>query len=419
MDFDKIMKIDKKNLIIKVRNKEGYIYNKNNQKHIFLNEEIINYLIKGSEKKITFLEFINAFYDEEDKVYIKKILQLLNTMDLFESENTSNKIIEYIHIELTCKCNLECKHCCMESSPKKKTNLFLEDWKKVIDNIAYFNPKQLIFTGGEPLILDYFKDLVLYSREILPETIFVLSTNGTLINKYDIDFFKRYFYEIDISLDGYDKESTELVRGKGTFDSVMENIQLLKRSGVNNINLSYTAGDINQENRAKFKTLCDKLEVTNTFRIFSPVGRGSENHYMFLSENKKLPLSIFKMVESFIGVDRNYINGMSSVGCNSGEGQIFIDDNGDVYPCPSLTMEKFKITNILKEDCINKILKFKGGYTLYESIISQNEDCKNCDLNIFCWCCPGNFENGFKSGDLLYWCKFMKEHLNKIIWNEG
>lgn len=418
MDLNKKMFIDKQNLIIKVRNKKGYIYNKNNQKHIFLNEEIINYLLEGSNNKITFLEFINGFQDKSDKDYIKKILELLNTMDLFGEDNKITKTIDYIHIALTCKCNLECKHCCMESSPRKTTNLFLEDWKSVIDKISYLNPKQLIFSGGEPLILDYFKDLILYSHEILPETIFILSTNGTLINKSNIDFLKSYFYTIDISLDGYDKKSTDMIRGDGTFDKVMESIQLLKNDGVNNINLSYTAGDLNQENREKFEMLCNKLAVTKTFRVFSPVGRGSANRDMFLSENKKLPLSIFKMVESF-GLDQQYINRMSSVGCNAGEHQIFIDDKGNAYPCPSLTIDKFKITNMLMEDCINKILQFNGGFTLYESIISQNTNCKNCDLNIFCWCCPGNFEEGFKGGDLGYWCRYMKERLSKIIWNEG
>lgn len=110
MDLNKTMFIDKENLIIKTRKNKGYIFHKVNKKYIFLNEEIINYLLKGTNKKITFLEFINAFHDD-DKEYIKKMLETLNKMDLFRMKNMDDKKFKCIHMELTHKCNLECKHC--------------------------------------------------------------------------------------------------------------------------------------------------------------------------------------------------------------------------------------------------------------------------------------------------------------------
>lgn len=418
MDLNKKMSIDKENLIIKSKNKKVYIYNKNNKKKIFLNEEILNYLLEGVNKKITFLEFINGFHDE-DKSYIIQLLEILSDIEVFECKGINTKQIECVHIALTYKCNLECKHCCVESSPRKKTNLFLEDWKYTIDRISHLNPEQVVFSGGEPLILNYFEELILYSRDKMPETILILSTNGTLIDKYDIEFLKNNFFKIDISLDGYDKDSTDLIRGKGTFDKVMDNIKLLKQNSVNNINLSLTQGDLNQKSSEKFKVLCSELGVTNTIRAFSPEGRGKENLDLFLSEEKKLPLSVIKMFEENLDSCSQENNRISSIACNAGEGQLFIDDKGNVYPCPSLVIDEFKITNMIDEDCMSKILEFKGGYKLYESIISQSINCKECDLNIFCWCCPANFEKGFKVGDLGYWCKHMKGCLNKIIWNEG
>lgn len=424
MDLNKKMSIDKENIIIKVRNKKAYIYNKKNKKKIFLNEEIVNYLMKGVNQEVTFLEFVNSF-NEDDKNYILQLIEILNDMEVFESKDINTKQIKCIHVALTYKCNLECKHCCAESSPMRETNLFLEDWKLVIDRISTLNPQQVVFSGGEPLILNYFEELVLYSSEKMKNTIFILSTNGTLINKYSIDFLRKYFYKIDISLDGYDRESADLVRGKGTFDKVMDNIKLLKQNSVNNINLSFTQGDLNQKNSEKFKLLCSELGVTNVIRAFSPEGRGKENIDLFLSENKMLPLSVIKMFEDGLyscsqsqeNTQEN--NKISSIACNGGEGQLFIDDKGNVYPCPSLIIDKFKITNMMDEDYMNKILEFKGGYTLYESIISQSTNCKTCDLNIFCWCCPANFERAFKVGDVEYWCDHMKGCLNKIIWNEG
>ncbi|GAA0093315.1 hypothetical protein UT300009_33450 [Paraclostridium bifermentans] len=419
MDLKKKMLIDKKDIIIKIKNNKGYIYNKFNKKYIILNAEIINYLIDGSKSNITFLEFINAFQDD-DKGYIINLLEILIGMDLFKEKDIENKkVIKSIHIALTYKCNLECKHCCIECSPRKETNLFLEDWKNIINKISDLKPEQLVFSGGEPLILDYFEELVKYSYKKLPETNFILSTNGTLIDKYDINFFKNYFNKIDISLDGYNKETADRVRGIGIFDKVMENIKLLKKESFNNINLSLTQGDLNIENREKFKLLCDRLGVTNTIRTFSPEGRGKDNSDLFLSKDKALPLSIIQMFEQASSMcTQNEKGNLSAVACDAGESQIFIDDRANVYPCPSLSMYKFKITNMQNEKCIDEVLAFKGGYNLYESMINKNESCKNCDLNIFCWYCPANFETAYNNNELEYWCDNTKENLDKIIWNE-
>lgn len=418
MNLNKTMFIDKENLIIKTKNNKGYIFHKVNKKYTFLKKDIINYLLEGANRDITFLEFINAFHDD-DQEYIKKMLETLNKMDLFENKNINRKKFKCIHMELTHKCNLECKHCFLKASPDKKTNVSLEEWKNVIDKIAYLNPEQFVFTGGEPLILDYFQELVLYSRKKLPNTSFTLSTNGTLINKYDINLFKNYFDAIYISLDGYDRESSDKVRGKGVFDKVINNIKLLKEKGFNNIDLSFTQGDYNLENRKKFSKICDELEVTCTIRTFSPKGRGKENLDLFSAEKKEVPVSILQLVEKS---SKAFMEGeevsKSCLGCNAGEGQIIIDDKANAYPCASLRSEDFIITNMLDKDCISKIMEFKGGYNLYESIIFKNEDCKNCDLNIFCWHCPANFEQVYNSDELKYWCDNIKTHLNKIIWEE-
>lgn len=418
MNLNKTIFIDKKNLIIKTKNDKGYIFHKLNKKYIFLNKEVIEALLEGERQKISFLEFLNAFHDD-DKGYIKKILNILNEMDLFKIFNKYEKNFRCIHMELTHKCNLACKHCFLNASPNKKTNLLIEDWKNIIDKIVHLNPEQFVFTGGEPLMLDYFKDLVYYSYEKLPKTSFILSTNGTLIDKYDISFFKKFFSKICISLDGYDQESSDKVRGNGVFEKVINNIKALKENGFSNIDLSFTQGDYNKKHRMKFVQLCNDLNVNYTFRTFSPSGRGKENINLFLNKNKSIPGSILQVIES---ASKDYMKGekvsKSCLACDAGDQQIVIDDTANVYPCVSLRSDNFIISNMLDNDCISKIKKFKGGYNLYEKLIYNNIDCKNCDLNIFCWNCPGNFEQVHGSGELHYWCKNIKPNLNKIIWGE-
>ena len=49
-------------------------------------------------------------------------------------------------------------------------------------------------------------------------------TNGTLFNSQNITPIIEKVNNIDISLDGADEESCSVIRGKGVFDRVVNNI---------------------------------------------------------------------------------------------------------------------------------------------------------------------------------------------------
>lgn len=53
-------------------------------------------------------------------------------------------------------------------------------------------------------------------------------SNATLIYPEHISILKSCVDEISISLDGYDKNSVDFIRGQGVFDKVIETIILLK-----------------------------------------------------------------------------------------------------------------------------------------------------------------------------------------------
>ncbi|MBT2157363.1 SPASM domain-containing protein [Clostridioides difficile] len=79
---------------------------------------------------------------------------------------------------------------------------------------------------------------------------------------------------------------------------------------------------------------------------------------------------------------------MGCCACNAGNSQIFINYDGDVYPCPSLIKDDYKMGNIFDNEFVkvikeNKTRDLKSLIKL-ESIYPYNfEKCKDCDVNIF------------------------------------
>jgi len=60
-----------------------------------------------------------------------------------------------------------------------------------------------------------------------------LLTNGTLLNKTNIDFLKNNDIEIQVSLDGANAETHDLKRGQGTFNKSIEGIRFALENNIN------------------------------------------------------------------------------------------------------------------------------------------------------------------------------------------
>jgi MoaA/NifB/PqqE/SkfB family radical SAM enzyme len=65
-----------------------------------------------------------------------------------------------ISYAVTKKCNLKCKHCYSDATKEQAPDeLITEKSKKLLDDIANWGIKLLIFDGGEPLYRDDFFDI--------------------------------------------------------------------------------------------------------------------------------------------------------------------------------------------------------------------------------------------------------------------
>ncbi|CEN21872.1 radical SAM/SPASM domain-containing protein [Paraclostridium sordellii] len=392
------------------------IGNKFNGKWIKVPEECYEAINYSIDHKIPIYDTVDMFLDDDDKHYYKKILGKLDIIELLGDSITEEiyyGFVPIISFAITNKCNLDCDYCCKDSSIEKEEKLKLEDLKMIIDKIVELNPINLSISGGEPLIRSDFKEFIDYIKSRYNEKL-ILCTNATLINSKNAEYIAKNFDAVEISLDGYDEDTCSKIRGKGVFNQVMKSIEMLKNNGCDRINLSMVVGKYNYHYKTKFEELNERLGTTPIIRYFCSLGRGVENNSKYLEEGTLF----FTPSDEY----ENYEYEQMDTGhCNAGINQVHISDKGNLYLCPNLTDDKYKICNMKDFNSISMEKLYKRDYDAFKNFDNlkenNNERCKSCSINIFCNVCPSKtdlIKNDKVAFDIN--CKFMKENVYQKIW---
>jgi radical SAM protein with 4Fe4S-binding SPASM domain len=147
-----------------------------------------------------------------------------------------------ISFTLTNACNLRCKMCGQwsEEGYMHKNNLVaqhslsLEDWKRLVDEIAAHNITSVIIRGGEPFLFPGIIELLEYINN---KGIFAsIDTNGTLVKKYAADIIRIGKIHLTFSVDGPEEIHDEVRGLKGCFKKIKESIDSLNELEKNSKN---------------------------------------------------------------------------------------------------------------------------------------------------------------------------------------
>ncbi|KYK37946.1 MAG: hypothetical protein AYK18_08735 [Theionarchaea archaeon DG-70] len=139
-------------------------------------------------------------------------------------------------LELTARCNNNCRHCYINLSDSDKQaqdrELSSGEIKDIVDEAVSMGSLWCLMTGGEPLLRDDFFDIYLYlKKKGLLVSVF---TNATLITKEHVRLFKKFPpRDIEVSVYGVSNKTYELVtRRRGSFDAFMRGIDLLLNNNI-------------------------------------------------------------------------------------------------------------------------------------------------------------------------------------------
>ena len=134
-------------------------------------------------------------------------------------------------------CNLRCTHCFISCSPENHS-LEMMEASQIFQNLEEakrLGVKEIYYTGGEPFIHKDFLDILERTLRDFPTSVL---TNGLPIDENRADRLQGvaaaspYSLEIRISLDDYEQERNDAVRGKGTFRKVLAAYKRLYDRGL-------------------------------------------------------------------------------------------------------------------------------------------------------------------------------------------
>jgi AdoMet-dependent heme synthase len=133
-------------------------------------------------------------------------------------------------------CNLTCRHCFISCSPHNHAfgHLDLTTVQRVLDESVALGVKEYYFTGGEPFLNRHMTAILEMTLHYGPATVL---TNGTLFKDEWLDRLARadaaslYSLEFRVSIDGFNAEMNDPVRGEGTFERAMTGVRQLVGHG--------------------------------------------------------------------------------------------------------------------------------------------------------------------------------------------
>lgn len=239
-------------------------------------------------------------------------------------------MVDRICISINNRCNLSCRYCHFYEK-KSNINVNTMDVFKILDNVIASIEKNNIsvfkvgFVGnGEPLMdFELLKSYLLYIVKYLEQGRIAAYTisNGILINKEILQFFKKYHVNVGFSIDGI--ESVHNKYRCGTHAKVMEKINLYKDINGKYPSMNCTVGKETLSNADETIEFFKQFNNRITFsRMIGKYGISFDDFNVFLKKATRI-LNVRTG-----GYDCTMYGGMCGAGINN-----FFYANGNVYIC--------------------------------------------------------------------------------------
>ncbi len=159
----------------------------------------------------------------------------LPDFDLWEKMRKGRAAIGF-DLELTARCHLDCRHCYISLPPAdreaKRTEMSLEEIKRIGAEAASLGALWCLVTGGEPLIREDFSEIYLALRgEGLLLSVY---TNAALISTEHVKLFRAHPpRDVEVTVYGVTEDTYErITRTKGSFKAFQNGLGKLLDGGI-------------------------------------------------------------------------------------------------------------------------------------------------------------------------------------------
>jgi radical SAM protein with 4Fe4S-binding SPASM domain len=305
-------------------------------------------------------------------------------------------------IEVTHRCNNRCLHCYNNLAAGNReaasTELTLDEYRRILDDITAAGCLWLLFTGGEIFLRDDFLDIYTYARK--KGLLITLFTNGTLMTADIADELKRLPpFSIEITIYGHSRETWESVtRLPGSYQRCLNGIDLMMTRGLP-IKLKTMAISPNKKEIGEMRQFAEErlgLEFKFDTMINPRIDRSMQPVDVRLTpaevveldlkyKERSDELSEFAARFNNARIDSRMPQQLYS--CGAGNQSFAIDPYGRLRVC------------ILSSGCSYELRQgsFREGWEGHLAVErqkkpSQATKCSSCGLRSMCGMCPANGE---------------------------
>ena len=277
---------------------------------------------------------------------------------MFAARRLGRRTVVSATLLLTNRCNMRCAYCFIDQD-RPQRELTEREWADLIDELARRGAQSICLMGGEPLLAPFFGVLVdrVHHHGMLCEAV----SNGLLVPR-EIEHVRK-LDSLLISLDGAPEAHDYCRRnaaGGGTYRQVIAGIEAARAAGVpTRLNAVLTRKSI-----ADIEHLLDLADRHDLFVTFSPIGvfswqvRTSADDFLpsdaatrealvrlkTLRQRGRRVLTSLPALDCLIAYPAPYQKiifprdvvgaGFSRDFCPFGRTLLYVDANGDFYPCP-------------------------------------------------------------------------------------
>ena len=264
----------------------------------------------------------------------------------------------------TSACNRHCKGC-WAAEYGHKSNLTLDEMRRIVRECKALGTHFFMYTGGEPLIRK--ADIITVAKEN-PDCLFLTFTNGTLVDDAFCEDMKACGnLALALSVEG-SEETTDARRGAGSYRDTMAAMALLKKHGcLFGVSVCYTSQNCEAvTSDAFYDTLIEAGARYAWYFHYMPVGSDADQNLLLSPEQRE---HVYRTIREkrdgkngkpIFTVD--FQNDAEFVGgCIAGGRNYFhINSEGDAEPCVFIHYSDSNIRQKSIKECLQSPLSHAG-----------------------------------------------------------
>nr|WP_321502868.1 GTP 3',8-cyclase MoaA [uncultured Dethiosulfovibrio sp.] len=142
------------------------------------------------------------------------------------------RILTYVRISVTDRCNFRCRYCMPESGVPQLDHsriMTYEDMLFLCETLVSLGVRRVRLTGGEPFVRKGFVPFLGELRARLPQLSVAITTNGSLVEPFADELGKLQLDGISVSLDSLDEADFRDITRCGSLSDVLSGIRALRK----------------------------------------------------------------------------------------------------------------------------------------------------------------------------------------------